>query len=141
MIHSPQIKETEAHDWITYRYKCEKSLGRFVVEYYQHMFKDLWKQMFKIDPKSASLIDLLRIMRNDWFTFSDLFGRNSNTKTLIDRLYNNLMSTHNTHINGSTEQMYKDLKQLIAIVNEKWDKCGSDRTKDCDLKSNKRITI
>ncbi len=100
-------------EWIRYRYECEQLLMKFIIKVYQNIWQNEWKLMLEINTENASLKDMIRLIRKEWFSsFSDIFDRNSDIKLLVDNLHLNLKNETNYQL------LINDLKQLINILEE-----------------------
>ncbi|CAG2176417.1 unnamed protein product [Oppiella nova] len=96
-------------DWIRYRDECQIQLLAFVERIYKDIWDKDWQQMLDIDVNNASLKDIIRLIRKEWFAnFSDRFNRDPSVKELIDRLHTNASkSDANYHI------FYSHLKNFV----------------------------
>ena len=111
-------------EWIHYRYECEQLLMKFIIQVYQNIWQNEWKLMLEINTENATLKDMIRLIRKEWFSnFSDIFNRNPDIKLLIDNLHSKLQ-------NGTNHQLLiNDLKQLMNILEESKYFCNtSDET-------------
>ncbi|RWS30920.1 transcriptional protein SWT1-like isoform X1 [Leptotrombidium deliense] len=135
-VTEPKIVKSDVDsgkNWLTCKYEGEKVLCEFIEAALKREYgENLWDKMFSVNPRNASLVELLKVLKQGWYAvFSDQFNRNPNVEMSINKLINSLNNSKNKpHI--LINQLSALLEQVPSI------KCDSNSTSNVNNNKKRR---